>query len=96
MLTKEQIETAIRQQIEKDEKLGEQSGGSGHMGYVDYVIDMIGKPCEKDGVAFEQVESVAEHDDDANAGQISANHRIGNKFDEPPAANRTVENLQAG
>jgi len=49
MLTKEQIETAVHGQIEKDEKLGDQAGGSGHLSYVDYTIDQISEPMDKDG-----------------------------------------------
>ena len=48
MLTKEQIEVAVRRQIKSDEKLGDQSGGSGHLGYVSYTIDEIGDAVGKD------------------------------------------------
>jgi hypothetical protein len=48
MLTKEQIEEAVHRQIESDEKPGDQAGGSGHMGYVDYTVDEIGEPVEMD------------------------------------------------
>ncbi len=48
MPTKEQIEKAVIGQIEKEEKLDEQAGGSGHMSYVDYTIDEIGEPVETD------------------------------------------------
>ena len=48
MLTKEQIETAVQRQIEKDENLGDQAGGSGHMSYVSYTVDEIGDPVETD------------------------------------------------
>ncbi len=48
MLTKEQIEKAVQGQIEKDEKLGDQAGGSGHMSYVNYTVDEIGEPVKSD------------------------------------------------
>ena len=44
MITREGLEKIIRSAIESEEKLGEQSGGSGHMGYVDYNIDKIDEP----------------------------------------------------
>jgi len=44
MITREELEKMIRSTIESEEKLGEQSSGSGHMGYIDYDIDKIGEP----------------------------------------------------
>lgn len=38
MFTEDQILDIIKQKIETDEKLGEQTGGSGHKGYVSYQI----------------------------------------------------------
>ena len=34
----------VWKQIEKDEKLGDQVGGSGHLGYVDCSIDNVNEP----------------------------------------------------
>jgi hypothetical protein len=48
MITPEELEIIIRSRIESAEKLGEQSGGSGHMGYVDYNIDKIEEPVLTD------------------------------------------------
>ena len=48
MITPEELEKIIRQKIESEEKLGEQSGGSGHMGYVDYDIEKIDEPVLTD------------------------------------------------
>ena len=39
MLSKNDIETIIRNQIESNEKIGEQSSGSGHLGFVSYTLD---------------------------------------------------------
>ncbi len=44
MITREELEKMIIEKIESEEKLGEQSGGSGHMGFVDYTIDNIDEP----------------------------------------------------
>ena len=44
MITREGLEKIIRSAIESEEKLGEQSGGSGHMGFIDYNIDKIDEP----------------------------------------------------
>jgi hypothetical protein len=41
MYTEKEIEKRVRQQIESEEKLGEQAGGSGHLSYVSYRIDQI-------------------------------------------------------
>jgi hypothetical protein len=38
MFTEEQVLEIIKEKIAADEKLGEQSGGSGHLGYVSYKI----------------------------------------------------------
>jgi len=38
MLLEKEILEIIKKKIESDEKLGHQSGGSGHMGYVSYEI----------------------------------------------------------
>ncbi len=39
MLTKDEILKIINKEIEADEKLGDQVGGSGHMGYVSCKLD---------------------------------------------------------
>ena len=39
-----EIRNIVSNQIEKDESLGEQVGGSGHLGYVDFQIDSIDEP----------------------------------------------------
>ena len=44
MITKEKLEKVIAEKIESEEQLGEQSGGSGHLGYVDFIIDRIDEP----------------------------------------------------
>ena len=41
MLTDGEIKKIVKQKIEEDEKLGYQSGGSGHMGYVSYQLNDI-------------------------------------------------------
>ncbi|MBU1099110.1 MAG: hypothetical protein KKA84_01810 [Bacteroidetes bacterium] len=41
MITEEEIEAIVKSKIERDEKLGEQSGGSGHFGYVSYKLNEI-------------------------------------------------------
>ncbi len=40
-MDQEKIEQLVNQQIKKTEKLGYQSGGSGHMGHVSYRINEI-------------------------------------------------------
>ena len=40
-MEQEQIEHLVNQQINKNEKLGSRSGGSGHMGHTSYRIDEI-------------------------------------------------------
>ena len=39
MFTKDEILEIINKQIGADEKLGDQAGGSGHMGFVSYNLD---------------------------------------------------------
>ena len=46
MLSKEEIEKLICGKIEREEKLGNQAGGSGHLSFVEYDIDWIGKPVK--------------------------------------------------
>jgi hypothetical protein len=41
MHTEEEITEIVKRKIEADEKLGDQAGGSGHLGYVSYTIDEI-------------------------------------------------------
>lgn len=41
MLSEQEIQNLVQKQIERTEKLGHQSGGSGHMAYVGYKIDEI-------------------------------------------------------
>ena len=41
MLTDGEIKKIVKQKIEEDEKLGYQSGGSGHMGYVSYQLNDV-------------------------------------------------------
>ena len=49
MFTKEETEEIIKKKIESDEKLGEHSGGSGHLGYVSYqLMDFISKEIPGD------------------------------------------------
>ena len=48
MISGEELEQIIREKIETEEKLGEQSGGSGHMGNVHYEIDKIEEPVLTD------------------------------------------------
>ena len=43
-LSKDKIRIIVSNQIEKDESLGEQVGGSGHLGYLDFQIDSIDDP----------------------------------------------------
>jgi len=43
------IEKIVREQIEKVEKLGDQAGGSGHMGHISYRIDGIKTKELEDG-----------------------------------------------
>ena len=44
MFTKKEVEEIIKKKIESDEKLGEQSGGSGHLCYVSYRLkDFLSK-----------------------------------------------------
>jgi len=44
MISMSEIEKVVREKIEQDEKPGEYTGGSGHLGSVDFQIDYIGKP----------------------------------------------------
>ena len=44
MFTEPELRDIIKDKISHDEKLAEQVGGSGHLGYVSYKIDSIGKP----------------------------------------------------
>ena len=41
MLSENEIEDIVKQRIETEEKLGDQVGGSGHMGNVTYRLDNI-------------------------------------------------------
>jgi hypothetical protein len=41
MLSENEIENIVKQKIETDEKLGDQTGGSGHSSFVSYRIDDI-------------------------------------------------------
>jgi hypothetical protein len=41
MLTKEEIAKIVKTKIEKDEKLGDQAGGSGHLTFVSYKLTDI-------------------------------------------------------
>ncbi len=51
MLKKEAIKAIIRKQIEKDERLGDQVGGSGHSSFVSYTIkDYETKPLENNAL----------------------------------------------
>jgi hypothetical protein len=49
MISKDKIENIVKQRIETDEKLGDQAGGSGHMGNVSYRIDNIDTREIEDG-----------------------------------------------
>lgn len=44
MLSESEIEDIIKNKIDQDEGLGDQVGGSGHLGYVSYTIDNISQP----------------------------------------------------
>ena len=44
MFSEKNLKDIVDKQISKDEKLGDQAGGSGHMSYVSYSIDEIKKP----------------------------------------------------
>jgi hypothetical protein len=44
MISGAEIEKLVREKIACKEELGEQAGGSGHLGYVDYQLDSIGEP----------------------------------------------------
>ncbi|MFX1286462.1 MAG: hypothetical protein ACFFB5_22695 [Promethearchaeota archaeon] len=44
MLTESELRNIIRAKISYDENLGEQVGGSGHLGYANCEIDNINKP----------------------------------------------------
>ena len=46
MLSKDKIRELVKSEIEKKEKPGEQSGGSGHLAHVDYTIDSIKEPVK--------------------------------------------------
>ncbi len=48
--TEERLREIIAGQIERDENLGSQSGSSGHLGYVESVIDGIDAPLRSGGV----------------------------------------------
>ena len=50
--TDEKLREIVEGQIRKDENLGSQSGGSGHMGHVEYVLDGIDEPV-KTGEAWD-------------------------------------------
>ncbi len=44
MLPESKIKDIIIAKITQDEDLGDQVGGSGHLGYISYIIDSIHKP----------------------------------------------------
>ena len=44
MFSKTDILDIVNAEISQDENLGEQVGGSGHLGYVSYKIDRISEP----------------------------------------------------
>ncbi|KPK84592.1 MAG: hypothetical protein AMS27_09495 [Bacteroides sp. SM23_62_1] len=44
MISKEKIEKLICEKIELEEQLGDQAGGSGHLSFVEYDLEWIGKP----------------------------------------------------
>ncbi len=48
MYTDEQIKKAISTFIEKNHKLGQRAGSSGHLGFVSFKIDQIAPPIEKE------------------------------------------------
>ena len=50
--TEERLREIVETQIASDEKLGSQSGGSGHLGHVDYVLDGVDEPVRQ-GEAWE-------------------------------------------
>jgi hypothetical protein len=44
MVSKAEIEKLVDEKIRQEEKMGDQAGGSGHLSYVDYMIDHIDEP----------------------------------------------------
>ena len=61
MFSKEQLNNIVKKKIETDEVLGDQVGGSGHMGNVSYEIDKIEDPVKiEDGwkITYEYTTSV--------------------------------------
>ena len=44
MISKSDIEKLVDEKIRKDEKPGDRAGGSGHLSWVDYVVDRIDGP----------------------------------------------------
>ncbi len=44
MITESKLKDIVKAKITQDEDLGDQVGGSRHLGYVSYVIDSIHKP----------------------------------------------------
>lgn len=54
MKSKEEIEKIVRKQIEADQKIGIQAGGSGHSAFVTYQINEIkSKPINKNQLEIE-------------------------------------------
>ena len=47
MLPKSKIEKIVTRVITHDEKLGNNVGGSGHRGYISFVINTLGNPTKK-------------------------------------------------
>jgi hypothetical protein len=48
MFSKEQLETVAKTNIASNYKLGDLTGGSGHMGHRSYSIDKMEEPAQKD------------------------------------------------
>ena len=44
MITESKLKDIVKAKITQDEDLGDQAGGSGHLGHVSYLIDSIRKP----------------------------------------------------
>ena len=49
MFTEEEIKTVVTSKIESEEKLGDQSGGSGHSGCVSYLLTEVHAKERNDG-----------------------------------------------
>lgn len=53
MFTGEELRKIVDSHIRGRERLGEQAGGSGHLGYVSYALGEIGEPVRGEGGVWE-------------------------------------------